>query len=114
MDIDDEELCFVGESAPISLDALKRQQGKLPPATALMGPVWTRLAVDLGQRFDGITVANTALQQRYGIAEQAQVVLFFGTPRRHKGLLEVAAAVCGGWGHPQGRAAAGAGGAAAA
>lgn len=122
MDIDDEELCFVGEQEPISVDALKRQQGKLPPADDLMGPLWTRLAVDLGQRFDGITVANTALQQRYGgtviphgrdpqqlqpitaikrnfarrrygIAEEAKVVLFFGTPRRHKGLLEVAAAV---------------------
>lgn len=122
MDIDDEELCFVGESEPISVDALKRQEGKLPPAADLMGPLWTRLAVDLGQRFDGITVANKALQQRYGgtviphgrdpeqlrpattikrsfarrrfgIAEQARVVLFLGTPRRHKGLLEVAAAV---------------------
>jgi glycosyltransferase involved in cell wall biosynthesis len=87
-----------------------------------MGPLWTRLAVNLGQRFDGITVANATLQQRYGgtviphgrdpqqlrpataiersfarrrcgIAERARVVLFFGTPRRHKGLLEVAAAV---------------------
>jgi glycosyltransferase involved in cell wall biosynthesis len=122
MDIDDEELCFVGEHEPISVDALKREQGKLPPAEKLLGPLWTRLAVDLGQRFDGITVANTALQQRYGgtviphgrdpqqlrpitaikrsfarrrygIPEDAKVVLFFGTPRRHKGLLEVAAAV---------------------
>ncbi len=122
MDIDDEELCFVGEREPISLDAFKRQQGKLPPAEELLGPLWTRLAVDLGQRFDGITVANTPLQQRYGgtviphgrdpvllrpasairrslarrrygIARRARVVLFFGTPRRHKGLLDVAAAV---------------------
>lgn len=122
LDIDDEELCFVGEREPISVDALKREQGKLPPPEQLLGPLWTRLAVDLGQRFDGITVANTALQQRYGgnviphgrdpqqlrpitaikrsfarrrygIPEQAKVVLFFGTPRRHKGLLEVAAAV---------------------
>ena len=122
MDIDDEELCCVNEQEPISVDGLKREQGKLPPAEQLLGPLWTRLAVDLGQRFDGITVANTALQQRYGgsviphgrdpqqlrpitaikrsfarrrygIPEDAKVVLFFGTPRRHKGLLEVAAAV---------------------
>jgi glycosyltransferase involved in cell wall biosynthesis len=122
MDIDDEELCFVGEREPISVDALKREQGQLPPPDKLLGPLWTRLAVDLGQRFDGITVANTALQQRYGgtviphgrdpqqlrpitaikrsfarrrygIPEDAKVVLFFGTARRHKGLLEVAAAV---------------------
>lgn len=122
IDIDDEELCFVGEHEPISVDALKRQQSRLPPPEDLLGPLWTQLAVDLGQRFDGITVANTALQQRYGgtviphgrdpqqlrpitaikrsfarrrygIPEEAKVVLFFGTPRRHKGLFEVAAAV---------------------
>jgi len=122
MDIDDEELCFVAEQEPISLGGIKRQQGALPPPKQLLGPLWTRLAVDLGQRFDGITVANTALQQRYGgsviphgrnpqqlrpitaikrslarrrfgIPEDAKVVLFFGTPRRHKGLLEVAEAV---------------------
>jgi glycosyltransferase involved in cell wall biosynthesis len=122
MDIDDEELCFVGESEAICLEQLLRKYGQLPSPENLMGPLWTRLAVDLGQRFDGTTVANTALQQRYGgtviphgrdpeqfrtltptkrclarrrhgIPEDAKVVLFFGTPRRHKGLLEVAAAV---------------------
>jgi glycosyltransferase involved in cell wall biosynthesis len=122
MDIDDEELCFVGESEPISVNSLLREQGDLPPPEILLGPLWTRLAVDLGQRFDGTTVANANLQQRYGgiviphgrdpnhlrpitpikrrlsrirfgIPEDAKVVLFFGTPRKHKGLLEVAAAV---------------------
>lgn len=122
MDIDDEELCFVKEAEPLALDLIQRELNQLPAPDQLMGPLWTALAVDLGQRFDGITVANTALQQRYGgtvilhardpqqlqplsarerlaarrchaIAEKASVVLFFGTARRHKGLLEVAAAV---------------------
>jgi glycosyltransferase involved in cell wall biosynthesis len=122
MDIDDEELCFVKEAEPLALDSIRRELVQLPAPDQLMGPLWTALAVDLGQRFDGITVANTALQQRYGgtvilhardphqlqplraperltvrrrhaIAEKASVVLFFGTARRHKGLLEVAAAV---------------------
>ena len=122
VDIDDEELCFVCESEPISLDGLKRLCHGLPEPRELMGPLWTRLAVDLGQRFDGITVANRPLQQRYGgtviphgrdpdqlkpateaekaaarqrwgIDPGAKVVLFFGTPRRHKGLLQVGAAV---------------------
>jgi hypothetical protein len=44
VDIDDEELCFAGEREPITLDGLKR--------------LWTRLAVALAQRFDGITTAN--------------------------------------------------------
>jgi len=122
VDIDDEELCFVGEREPITLDGLKRLCHGLPEPRELMGPLWTRLAVDLAQRFDGITVANRPLQERYGgtviphardpellrpatVAEkvaarqrfgvplEAKVVLFFGTPRRHKGLLALGEAV---------------------
>ena len=122
VDIDDEELLFVGEREPITLDGLKRLCHGLPEARELMGPLWTRLAVDLAQRFDGITVANRPLQERYGgtviphardpeqlkpakgeqkaVARQrfgvpasAKVILFFGTPKRHKGILELARAV---------------------
>jgi glycosyltransferase involved in cell wall biosynthesis len=122
VDIDDEELLFVGEREPITLDGLKRLCHGLPEARELMGPLWTRLAVDLAQRFDGITVANQPLQERYGgtviphardseqlkpatanqkvaarqrfgVPATARVVLFFGTPRRHKGLLELAQAM---------------------
>ena len=53
VDIDDEELCFVGEQEPITLDGLKRLCHGLPEPRELMGPLWTRLAVDLAQRFDG-------------------------------------------------------------
>jgi glycosyltransferase involved in cell wall biosynthesis len=122
MDIDDEELCFVGEREPINLEAFLAKCDGSPEARDLMGSLWTRLAVNLGQKFDGITVANRPLQLRYGgtviphardpeqlkpatdfekaearrrfgVAEIANVVLFFGTPRRHKGLLTVAAAI---------------------
>jgi len=122
VDIDDEELLFVGEREPITLDGLKRLCHGLPEPRELMGPLWTRLAVDLAQRFDGITVANQPLQERYGgtviphardpeqlrpatadekraarhcfgVPQEAKVVLFFGTPRRHKGLLPLAEAV---------------------
>ena len=122
VDIDDEELCFVGEHEPITLDGLKRLCHGLPEPRELMGPLWTRLAVDLAQRFDGITVANGPLQERYGgtviphardpeqlrpataaekvaarqrfgVPLEAKVVLFFGTPRRHKGLLPLGEAV---------------------
>ena len=122
VDIDDEELCFVGEQEPITLDGLKRLCHGLPEPRELMGPLWTRLAVDLAQRFDGITVANGPLQERYGgtviphardpeqlrpataaekvaarqrfgVHQEAKVVLFFGTPKRHKGLLPLAEAV---------------------
>lgn len=122
VDIDDEELCFVGEREPVTLEGLKRLCHGLPEPQDLRGPLWTRLAVDLAQRFDGITVANGPLQERYGgtviphardpqhlrpatveqkraarrrfaVPQQANVVLFFGTPRRHKGLLAVGGVV---------------------
>jgi glycosyltransferase involved in cell wall biosynthesis len=122
VDIDDEELLFVGEREPLSPEQLLRRGEGWPEPRQLMGPLWTRLAVHLAQGFDGVTVANRPLQQRYGgtciphgrdpaalqpataerrlaarqsfgIPAQAGVVLFFGTPRRHKGVLEVAAAV---------------------
>ena len=48
VDIDDEELCNACEREPITLNGLKRR--------------WKRLAVDLAQRFNGITVANGPLQ----------------------------------------------------
>jgi hypothetical protein len=44
----------------------KRLCHGLPEPRELMGPLWTRLAVDLPRRFDGITVANRPLQERYG------------------------------------------------
>lgn len=123
MDIDDEELAFVREEAPISIDDYIKQHGKLPELKNLAGKEWTRLAVGLAKEFDGVTVCNTALQQRYGveiirhardeklfkpspelkrksrdkygIPQDKKVVLFFGTPREHKGLVETAQAIAG-------------------
>ena len=124
VDIDDEELLFVGEREPLSPQELLGQGEGWPGPHQLMGPLWTRLAVHLAQAFDGVTVANQPLQQRYGgtliphgrdprelrpatasaklaarerfgIPSQAGVVLFFGTPRRQKGVLELAAAMAG-------------------
>jgi len=121
MDIDDEELAFVKAESPISVDDYIKQKGRLPDLNNLASSDWTRIAVGLAKEFDGITVANPALQQRYGgdiirharneklfqpsielkqssrrkygIATGKKVVLFFGTPREHKGLLETAEAI---------------------
>lgn len=121
MDIDDEELAFVGAEAPISIDDYILQYGRLPELKNLIGKDWTRLAVGLAKEFDGVTVSNGALQRRYGgemirhardemlfkssqklklksrekygIPQDAKVVLFFGTPREHKGLIETAQAI---------------------
>lgn len=122
MDSDDEELLFGDEQQPIPADVLPQPGEAFPAARQLMGPRWTRWGVMLGRRFDGLTVANRALQQRYGgsvirhardasllrpataeqrlaarwrhqIAPTARVLLFFGSPKRHKGLLEIARAM---------------------
>ncbi|MES2508806.1 MAG: glycosyltransferase [Pseudomonadota bacterium] len=121
MDIDDEELAFVGAETPISVDDYIKQNGKLPELKDLAGKDWTRLSVGLAKEFDGITVGNTPLQQRYGgeiirhardekqfrpspelkrknrekygIPLDKKVVLFCGTPLEHKGLIETAQAI---------------------
>ena len=118
MDIDDEELAFVGAETPISVEDYLKEHSKLPDLKDLTGKDWTRLAVGLVKQFDGITVCNTPLQQRYGgeiirhardeklfkpspelkrknrekygIPLDKKVVIFFGTPREHKGLIETA------------------------
>lgn len=122
MDIDDEELGFTKNQTAISdkeLLALIANKNHMP--THLKDEFWTRLAVGLVNYFDEIVVSNPALQQRYGgkilphvrderkfspskvltqinrekygVDKEAIVVLFFGTPKRHKGLIETAKAL---------------------
>lgn len=66
IDIDDEELTFVGAATPIRLDDLLQQRHPWPTLRDLAGKDWTRIAVGLATAFDGVTVSNPALQQRYG------------------------------------------------
>ncbi|KAF5047862.1 Glycosyl transferases group 1 [anaerobic digester metagenome] len=121
MDIDDEELSFVGEEISIGLEEYVRQNGGLPQIRNLAGRDWTRLAVGMANEFDGVTVCNAVLQDRYGgeiirharnenlfnpspelkrnsrnkysITEDKKVILYFGTPRKHKGLIQTAQAM---------------------
>lgn len=110
MDIDDEELAFIGNF-----------QQDLNVWTAYPSNIrdkfWTYFSVKNYKLFNGITVSNPALQKKYGgvviphvrnekifypslelsqknrklhgITDDDRVVLFFGTPKRHKGVLEV-------------------------
>ncbi|MDT9225502.1 MAG: tetratricopeptide repeat protein [Limnospira sp. PMC 1279.21] len=121
VDIDDEELIFVRASEPVDLRELLESGEGLPKWKHLQGKEWTRIAVGLVREFDGVTVSNRALQERYGgvvirhardearfvpsadlkrrsrerfgIAQDKKVVLFFGTPRKHKGLVTTARAL---------------------
>jgi len=113
VDIDDEELAFVGADKPVTHPSdLETEMANLTGKEA------TQLAVGLSRYFDGITVSNPALQAVYGgqmvphvrdetefspslarrrlnrsllgIPLEDKVVLFSGTPRKHKGLFETA------------------------
>jgi glycosyltransferase involved in cell wall biosynthesis len=121
LDVDDEELAFVGAEIPINISqqsAISRQALALVEIT---GRYWTQLSAGLVRSYENLSVANSALQKRYGgeivrharderiyqpsaalsrtarkrfnISEDKKVVLFFGTPRAHKGLLPTAKAI---------------------
>jgi GT2 family glycosyltransferase/glycosyltransferase involved in cell wall biosynthesis len=121
MDIDDEELAFVKADQSVTVQTYLQEVGRLPELKNLPGKEWTQLAVGLACEFDALTVSNDALKSRYGgeiighardprsfslgtgvresnrqafgIRPDQKVVLFLGTPRPHKGLLEVARAI---------------------
>lgn len=121
VDIDEEELVFVKADTSLTVADYLKDYSELPPLDQLTDNHWTRIAVGLVGDFDAITVSNAALQRRYGgtvighardphalkpclelreksraalgIKPQQKVVLFLGTPRPHKGLLETAQAI---------------------
>lgn len=122
IDIDDEELAFVGEETTLSIENYIEQHSLFPELRNLAGKDWTRIAVGLVKDFDGITVANSTLQQvygghvvcharnenhhqklspsrkralkaKFGIALDKKIILFLGTPRKFKGLIETAKAI---------------------
>ncbi len=116
VDVDDEETSFVDSCSSINIEDYLKSESGLPPLADIIGSDWTRLGVALSASFDGITVANSALQERYGgviirhardeqnfnpskklqeqnrkkfeIPRDKKVVLFFGTARKHKGLVD--------------------------
>ena len=120
LDIDDDELAFVGADEPLSLDAFL---AKCAPSDwrEPFAKRWTQLAGSLVGYADGVTVCNPVLQEKFGgtlvrharnprpfeeafanrsalraefgFSESDKVVLFLGTPRRHKGVLEIAHAL---------------------
>nr|WP_317267847.1 rhamnan synthesis F family protein [Arthrospira sp. SH-MAG29] len=121
VDIDDEELAFVKASEPVNWREFLGSGEQLPKWKHLDSQKWTRIAVGLAQEFDGVTVSNPALQERYGgvvirhardegrfvpssegrrqsrerlgIAPDKKVVLFLGTPKEYKGLVTTARAL---------------------
>ncbi|WP_127021615.1 glycosyltransferase [Rheinheimera mangrovi] len=118
MDVDDEELAFIEEELPLSFAEFEAKSFASLPLDAAP---WTQLAVGSVALFDAITVSNPALQAKYGgliiphvrneavftkavthrlrvraslgVTAEDRLLVFVGTARKHKGLLETAAAL---------------------
>ena len=120
LDVDDWELSFVGAGAGIDVgaaDTIRADASVLTPH----GRVWTQVCDTLVGEADAVTVSNVALQERFGgtivphardellfdparydratararlgIDLDVRLVLFGGTPRRHKGIVQLAEAI---------------------
>lgn len=118
--VDDFESGLVGAGDAISLDELERQRGATEFADPV-GRLWVAACERLVGDADAITVSGDVLRRRYGgtvlgqprdelrfdparfdrravraefgYADEDRVVLFLGSPRPHKGIRELAAAV---------------------
>ncbi|MGH8977233.1 MAG: glycosyltransferase, partial [Acidimicrobiia bacterium] len=116
LDVDDHELAFFDEHDGIDARTLLRSRGdndvKLP-----FGRAWTRACEPLVGAADALTVSNVALAERFGgtivphardervfdpalydrnetrrrlgVTDTERLLLFGGTPRVHKGIIEV-------------------------
>ncbi|MFL5828746.1 MAG: glycosyltransferase family 4 protein [Solirubrobacteraceae bacterium] len=120
--IDDLELGLVGAGDGISLDELERRRG-WPDFANPAGRSWVSACECLIADADAITVSGERLRRRYGgvvvgqprdeirfdprrldrrgvraefgYSDDDRVVLFLGSPRAHKGIVELATAIAG-------------------
>jgi glycosyltransferase involved in cell wall biosynthesis len=120
LDVDDYELSFVDAHEALTLEEVKecRRDGDFFNP---YGRVWTQYCESIISRADHITVSNVELQKKYGgtilphakdervfdptlydrasirakfgFSADDKVVLFMGTPRMHKGVVEIAEAL---------------------
>jgi glycosyltransferase involved in cell wall biosynthesis len=121
VDVDDNELAFRRGGLKGEMDLDPATIAALPYPDRLAGPKWTDVAVRLVSLFDGVTVSNPVLEgwyggtvirharcerefdparvdrlavrEKYGLPAGDRIVLFLGTPRPHKGLVETARAL---------------------
>ena len=122
LDIDDHEMSFFKGAGEVSIDDLAQMpDGSQAAAVEPFGPMWTGLAQHMRKYADEILVSNVELhrefggtivphvrdeqafdpahysrdasRERYGVPLDARVLLFFGTPREHKGINVLAEAI---------------------
>lgn len=120
VDFDDDELAFVNAEEAIDVKAFLENESEIDWSD-LASPMWGQLATSMAQWADAFTTCNEVLQAqhpgqlvrharnetvfnaadmdraeirgRLGFAERDKIILFMGTPRRHKGILNIARAV---------------------
>ncbi len=116
LDVDDHELAFFGDDVGTDIEELRARRGD-PALDLPFERAWTRACDPLIDAADLVTVSNVALQQRYGglvvphardervfdparfdrdevrrrlgFSDHHRVLVFGGTPRIHKGVVEV-------------------------
>lgn len=122
IDVDDHELSFFKNQNELNAqDLLSLPAGEIANVTEPYAELWTRFTESLCKVADGILVSNVALQKKFGgiivphvrdenrfdpskydklkirsqyaVPVDAKIVLFFGTPRVHKGINILAEAV---------------------
>lgn len=118
-DVDDHELAFFKDKPPMSLDELAAStKDTFADWDEPYSELWTRVSEKMVSWADGVIVSNEALKERfgglvvphvrdedefdprkfdkvslrreYGVPLDKKVLLFFGTPRLHKGLDKLA------------------------
>jgi glycosyltransferase involved in cell wall biosynthesis len=121
IDVDDHELSFFPNRAPLALSDLIADPAAFADLDQPFGESWTRVCEALVPLFDGVIVSNASLQDRFGgmvvrhardekrfrrdedvrgrvrkefgFTPQDKVILFLGTPRLHKGVMRIAEAL---------------------
>ncbi len=116
IDVDDYEPAFFEQDESLTLAKVQKLADD-PDFKVPYGSLWTRYAESLIASFDAVTVSNVRLQKKFGgriiphardekrfdpgLYDRAQVrkqfgfspadkvILFLGTPRRHKGILDI-------------------------
>lgn len=120
IDIDDHELSFFKNQTPLNLESISqidKEQINLEPYSE----IWTRLSESFCENADAVIVSNNSLREKFGgvvvphvrnesvfnpslynkldlrikysIPINAKIILFFGTPRAHKGINTLASAI---------------------
>ena len=116
LDVDDHELAFFEETEGLDIHDVLKMRG-VADVTLPFERTWTRACMPLIDAADEVTVSNVALQERFGgvivphardervfdparydraetrrrlgVSEHDRLLLFGGTPRVHKGIVDV-------------------------